>query len=718
MENKNKGQGQEQEPQKPKINIFRSIILILLSVIMVFGIFWLLSNNQKGENITDTEYVQWLEEDKIVRVEFNAKYVNIKCVDGKWYYLINNSDAIDAERYNLVISQNEKIKAENVILVGQGQQPKVLIEIYTGSTTTFNIMNLIYPVLIVVSIGLLIFITVRQLKGINKNSMDFTKNRARISESTVKFDKVAGSEEEKRELEEIIQFLKNPDKFTKIGARIPKGVLLVGPPGTGKTLLARAVAGEAEVPFFTISGSDFMELYVGVGASRVRDLFENAKKAKPCIVFIDEIDAVGRQRGTGLGGGNDEREQTLNQLLVQMDGFEPNEGVIIMAATNRADILDPALTRPGRFDRQIYISAPDVNEREAILKVHAKGKPLAKDVELKNIARVTTGFTGADLENLLNEAAILAARKDQEKISMEDINNAMVKVAIGPQKRSKVVSEKDRKITAYHEAGHAIVEKSVKNGDPVHEVSIIQRGGAAGYTISRPENDENFMSKQKLYDTIAVMLGGRCAEEIFLDDITTGASSDLTKATNIARKMVAEWGMSDSIGLVHYGEGDSLFLGRDYQNRAIYSEKQAALIDDEIKKVIDGCYKETIEILKKNKKYIETMVDVLLEKETIYADEVNMIMEGASSEEVIKSIDEKLKAKEESLKKVKEENYVDMLLKEAEKRAEEKEKNEELNKDVEIEKTTEENKEDKNEAQNNSNQDQSKDKKDDDEGNK
>ena len=548
------------------------------------------------------------------------------------------------------------------------------VEEFSASPTSINIMNILYPILIIASLVVLVIIVMRNLRGMNKNSMDFVKNRARVIPSKIKFDKVAGADEEKAELEEIIQFLKNPDKFTKIGARIPKGVLLVGPPGTGKTLLAKAVAGEANVPFFTISGSDFMELYVGVGASRVRDLFENAKRAKPCIVFIDEIDAVGRQRGTGLGGGNDEREQTLNQLLVQMDGFEQNEGIIVMAATNRADILDPALTRPGRFDRQIYISSPDVRGREEILRVHAEGKPFDKDVDLKNTARVTTGFTGADLENLLNEAAILAARNNRTKISNEDINNAIVKVSIGPQKRSRVVSENDRKITAFHESGHAVVEKVVKNGETVHEVSIIQRGGAAGYTISRPENDFTHMTKQKLLDRITVLLAGRSAEEIFLDDITTGASSDIAQATKIARSMVSKWGMSEQIGLInHGGEGSEVFLGRDYQSRTSYSEIEAGVIDKEIRKIIDGCYKKAKEIINANKAQMQTMVDVLLEKETIYSDEVDLIMKGSSKEEVVEFIDKKLKEKEEQRKLAIEKEKLERELKEKEIEAKKKE---------------------------------------------
>ena len=681
MENENREQNGQKKPNpKQKPFILKTVILFCLTAILVVLMFWWTSSGPKGKQVSDTEFYTMLENEQIVSVDFGAKQINFKTVNGKYYYIINHSELKDTT-YNKILEYNDKIIEENKT---SGTQPKPLIEIDRSSTTTINIMNILYPILWILALGVFVFIIFRQFRGASNKGMEFTKNRARVSQSKVKFDKVAGADEEKQELEEIIQFLKDPDKFTRIGARIPKGVLLVGPPGTGKTLLARAVAGEANVPFFTISGSDFMELYVGVGASRVRDLFENAKKAKPCIVFIDEIDAVGRQRGTGLGGGNDEREQTLNQLLVQMDGFEQNEGIIVMAATNRVDILDPALTRPGRFDRQIYISAPDVKGREEILRVHAEGKPLAKNVKLKEVARVTSGFTGADLENLLNEAAILAARNNKEKISNEDINNAIVKVTMGPQKRSRVVTEKDKKITAYHESGHAVVEKCIKTSNPVHEVSIIQRGGAAGYTMTRPENDESFMTKQKLIDTISMMLGGRCAEKIFLDDITTGASSDISRATSLARKMVTEWGMSDVIGLINYGSENEYFLGRDYQSRASYSEKEAAIIDAEIKKIIDTCHKQAMDILNSHKNHIEVMVKVLLEKETMYSDEVDMIMNGSSAEEVINFIEEKAKAKNKEDKKEKPEekvaeaqhpkagDYVDELIKEAEKRAEDK----------------------------------------------
>ncbi len=493
------------------------------------------------------------------------------------------------------------------------------------------------------AVGLfLIFFLMRQVNGSNKSAMDFGKTKARVSQNVkVRFSDVAGAEEEKQELQEIVEFLKSPKKFSELGARIPKGVLLVGPPGTGKTLFAKAVAGEANVPFFSISGSDFVEMFVGVGASRVRDLFAMAKKSMPCIVFIDEIDAVGRHRGAGLGGGNDEREQTLNQLLVQMDGFDANEGIIIMAATNRADILDPALMRPGRFDRQIYVNIPDVRGREAILKVHARNKPLAPDVNFKVLARMTAGFSGADLANLLNEAAILAARQNQKHITNVDLYEAINKVIIGPQKKSRVVTESDKRITAYHEAGHAILARLLPGCDPVQEVSIIPRGMAAGYTMTRPDNDSNHIEKSKLLDDIVMTLGGRVAEELIIKDISAGASNDISVITQRARKMVTEWGMSDVIGPVNYGGGDQVFIGKDMQTRATYSEELAKIIDGEVQKIINDAHKKATELLKANKSKLDNMARLLFERETIYQDEVDMIMEGKDALEIIKIMEEK-----------------------------------------------------------------------------
>ena len=450
----------------------------------------------------------------------------------------------------------------------------------------------------------------------------------------VTFDDVAGADEEKEELQEIVEFLRDPQKFSSLGARIPKGVLLVGPPGTGKTLIAKAVAGEAGVHFLSISGSDFVELYVGVGASRVRDLFDQAKKEAPAIVFIDEIDAVGRQRGAGLGGGHDEREQTLNQLLVEMDGFGSNEGVIVLAATNRQDILDPALLRPGRFDRQIYVGLPDIKGREAILKVHAKQKPLAEDVDLNQVARSTAGFTGADLENLLNEAALLAAREDQRFITMADLHNAMMKVIAGPEKRSRVVTDHARKLTAYHEAGHAVVIHELKTQDPVHQITIVPRGPAGGMTISLPAEDKSYLSKKELEERIAVCLGGRVAEQIILGDISTGASSDIQKASQISRAMVTKYGMSDKLGTIAYGnESDEIFIGRSMAQARTYSEEVAGLIDQEVKNIVDQAYQRCEEILSRCRRELEITARYLLDHETMDAEVFAKVFDDPGAEE-------------------------------------------------------------------------------------
>ncbi len=454
----------------------------------------------------------------------------------------------------------------------------------------------------------------------NNKMMNFGKSRAKIVKSTnVNFTKVAGLEEEKEELAEVVDFLKDPGKYTKLGARIPKGIILVGPPGTGKTLLAKAVAGEAGVPFFTISGSDFVEMFVGVGASRVRDLFEDAKKNAPCIIFIDEIDAVGRRRGSGLGGSHDEREQTLNQLLVEMDGFAGNQGIIVMAATNRVDILDPALLRPGRFDRKVAVGRPDVAAREAILKIHAASKPLGDDVDLHSVARQTSGFTGADLENLMNEAAILSAREGKRFISADDINKAFVKVGIGTEKKSRIVSEKEKSITAYHEAGHAILFRELDGVGPVHTISIIPTGvSAAGYTMPLPGEDQMFNTKSKMLNDIMVSLGGRIAEEIIFGDITTGASSDIKQATSVARAMVMEFGMNERAGLVNYGnEGDEIFIGRDFGQTKSYSEETANMIDEEVRKIINDCHTKAKEIIMKRKYVLDACAALLIEKEKI-----------------------------------------------------------------------------------------------------
>ncbi len=507
---------------------------------------------------------------------------------------------------------------------------------YNNPSSLSTLTSILTPLLMIVVMALLFFWMIRKSGGSTMQAFDFGKTNAQqVKNMKVRFSDVAGADEEKQELQEIVEFLKNPKKFQDIGARIPHGVLLVGPPGTGKTLFAKAVAGEANVPFFSISGSDFVEMFVGVGASRVRDMFDQAKKCMPCIVFIDEIDAVGRQRGAGLGGGNDEREQTLNQLLVQMDGFESNTNIIVMAATNRSDILDPALMRPGRFDRQIYVNIPDVKGREEIFKVHARNKPLATDVNFKSLARLTSGFTGADIENLLNEAAILAARENHKLINMHDISEAIDKVIAGPAKKSRVVTETDKRITAYHESGHAIVARLLKHCDAVHEVSIIPRGMAAGYTITLPETDDSHITKNKLLDTIAMMLGGRAAEQIVIQDISTGASNDIQRASNLARKMVTEWGMSETIGNMYLGASEEVFLGRDYQTQLNYSDDVAAKIDVETKKILDAQYKVALDTITANRDVLDKMVRILFEKETIYEDEVDMLFEGKSVEDIL-----------------------------------------------------------------------------------
>ena len=485
----------------------------------------------------------------------------------------------------------------------------------------------IFPVLLTMAGFFLIFMMMnRQGGGANSKAMSFGKSRARLSteqDKKITFAQVAGLQEEKEDLEEIVDFLKSPKKYIQVGARIPKGVLLVGPPGTGKTLLAKAVAGEAKVPFFTISGSDFVEMFVGVGASRVRDLFEEAKKNAPCIIFIDEIDAVARSRGTGMGGGHDEREQTLNQLLVEMDGFGVNEGIIVMAATNRVDILDRAILRPGRFDRKVMVGRPDVKGREEILKVHAKGKPLSEEIDLKQIAQTTAGFTGADLENLLNEAAILAAKDERIYLKQDDIKRAFVKVGIGAEKKSHIISEKEKKITAYHEAGHAILFHVLPDVGPVYSVSIIPTGGAGGYTMPLPERDEMYNTKGKMLQDITVSLGGRVAEEEVFDDITTGASQDIKQATGLAKSMVVKFGMSDEIGLVSYdNENDEVFIGRDLAHTSRgYGESVATVIDKEVKRIIDECYARAKQIIEEHEDVLHACAELLLEKEKISREE-------------------------------------------------------------------------------------------------
>ena len=501
----------------------------------------------------------------------------------------------------------------------------------SDNTLLFDLIPIL--IAIVIFIAAWIFL-MKRMGGAGLGGKEMSFGKAKIKNTNdekrkTTFDDVAGADEEKEELQEVVEFLKNPEKFNKLGARIPKGVLLVGPPGTGKTLLARAVAGEAGVPFFSISGSDFVEMFVGVGASRVRDLFEQAKKNAPCIIFIDEIDAVGRQRGAGLGGGNDEREQTLNQLLVEMDGFGVNEGVILIAATNRPDVLDPALLRPGRFDRQVVVSYPDVNGREAILKVHARKKPLAPDVKLKTIAKTTAGFTGADLENLLNEAALLAARANKKAITMKEIEEATIKVVVGAEKKSKIMSDKEKKLTAYHEAGHAILFDKLETQDPVHEISIIPRGMAGGYTMPLPTEDKSYNSRNEMLEDIVVSLGGRVAEALILDDISTGASNDIEKATKIARSMVTKYGMTKELGCVNYGsDNNSVFLGRDMGRTQDYSEATAAKIDELVLKIVNSAYDRAEKVLSENIGKLHEIAAYLIKHEKMGSEDFEAVMNG------------------------------------------------------------------------------------------
>lgn len=595
------------------------ILLVIIAFVIAYELTRPTEINYQG---TDDSFVGMLERGEIQSIYIEGNYTaKIQKRGDKGYgYFVNTQGRVAFS--DIIKDYSEEGKLDGVVVR------------YDDPSSGSLVSSILVPLILYAALFGIFMVVLRKSAGAQGQALNFGKTKAnQVRDIKVRFNDVAGAEEEKQELQEIVDFLKHPKKYTDIGARIPRGVLLVGPPGTGKTLFAKAVAGEANVPFFSISGSDFVEMFVGVGASRVRDLFEQAQKNMPCIIFIDEIDAVGRQRGAGLGGGNDEREQTLNQLLVQMDGFEASSSIIVMAATNRADILDPALMRPGRFDRQIYVNVPDVKGREEIFKVHSRNKPLASDINFKSLARLTPGFTGADIENILNESAILAARADRKIITMKDISEAVNKVMAGPAKKSRLITESDKRITAYHESGHAIVAKLMKHCDDVHEVSIIPRGMAAGYTITLPENDDNHMTKGKLLDDIAMMLGGRAAEEIVIQDISTGASNDIQRATQLARKMVTEWGMSDFIGNMYLGSSEEVFLGRDYQSHLNYSEEVAAKIDEEVKTIIDTQYQVALNILKSNRPIMDAMVKALYEKETIYEDEINALFGEESTGE-------------------------------------------------------------------------------------
>ena len=612
----------------------KTIIWIVVAVVAAFLLYSLMSNIiNKATELTFNEFVVKLSDGTISELYIDAY---------NWTGYAKDTNGKVLETFTTVAPSVYDYASFQSFLEGFG--PQVAFSVEFTDPNAGSVWSSLLPLLGVVVVALMFWLIMRSASGANQASMNIGKSKAQMqSNLKVRFSDVAGAEEEKEELREVVEFLKSPKKFSNLGARIPSGVLLVGPPGTGKTLFAKAVAGEAGVPFFSVSGSDFVEMYVGVGAKRVRDLFDMAKKNQPCIIFVDEIDAVGRRRGAGLGGGHDEREQTLNQILVQMDGFESNDGIIVMAATNRADILDPALLRPGRFDRQINVNLPDVKGREQILKVHARNKPMAPDVNFKTVARITAGFSGAELANLLNEAAILAARAGKNTIGNLELYDGINKVLMGPQKKSRVVTESDKRCTAYHEAGHAVLACLCKHCDPVHEVSIIPRGRAAGYTMTRPETDDNDVSYNKLVDNICMSLGGRVAEELVIQDVTTGASADLQHVSDIARRMVTQWGMSDKLGLVAYDSDQPVFMGMEYghQNRGGYSQETAAAIDAEVRRLITEAHERAVKLLKENRSILDNMSRVLVEKETIYTEEVAMLMKGADWKEVIEAMEGK-----------------------------------------------------------------------------
>ena len=619
----------------------KTIIWIVVVVVAVVLIGILLSDVIKGA--TELPFNEFLA--ALKKGEINELYIDAY----NWTGYVVNGDGKVLETYTTVAPSVYNYDSFYWFCVDMGLITSTSVttlpfELSFADPNAGSIWSSLLPIFGVVLVALMFWLIMRSASGAGNANMNIGKSKAQMQNNLkVRFSDVAGAEEEKEELREVVEFLKSPKKFSNLGARIPSGVLLVGPPGTGKTLFAKAVAGEAGVPFFSVSGSDFVEMYVGVGAKRVRDLFDIAKKNQPCIIFVDEIDAVGRRRGAGLGGGHDEREQTLNQILVQMDGFESNEGIIVMAATNRADILDPALLRPGRFDRQITVHLPDVKGREQILKVHARNKPMAADVNFKTVARITAGFSGAELANLLNEAAILAARAGKSTIGNLELYDGINKVLMGPQKKSRVVTESDKRCTAYHESGHAVLACLCKHCDPVHEVSIIPRGRAAGYTMTRPETDDNDVSYNKLIDNICMSLGGRVAEELVIQDVTTGASADLQHVSDIARRMVTQWGMSDKLGLVAYDSDQPVFMGMEYgnQSRGGYSQETAAAIDAEVRRLISEAHERATKLLKENRSILDNMSRVLVEKETIYTEEVQMLMKGANWKEVVESMEGK-----------------------------------------------------------------------------
>ena len=614
------------------------LIYLAIVVLMIVLLTQLQNGGTDDKKIEYADFLAMAKEDTVEAVEYcNGEIVGIK--KGSAY------KDLFPKKYDFIcnVSNENAFRSDMAAIVADAKgidAEKVTPEDYPF-TYTYNpppepsILEYILPYVIMLVIIVVFYVVVFRAQGGGNKMMSFGKAHARTQmdpNNRVTFDDVAGADEEKEELKEVVEFMRAPKRFTEMGARIPKGVLLVGPPGTGKTLLAKAVAGEAKVPFFSISGSDFVEMFVGVGASRVRDLFTTAKKCAPAVVFIDEIDAVGRQRGAGLGGGHDEREQTLNQLLVEMDGFAVNEGIIVIAATNRPDILDPALLRPGRFDRQITVNYPDVKGREAILKVHAKGKPLAKEVSLEVLAKRTPGFTGADLENVLNEAAVLAARYKKKEIGMTELEEAITRTVVGPEKRSHVITPEDKRITAYHEAGHAVVARVLPNCDPVHEISVIPRGRAAGYTMTMPEDDRDHMSRGKILDEIAMALGGRVAESIFLDDICTGAYSDLQKATELARRMVVEFGMSDEIGPVFLGGQTEVFIAKDWGHQRNFSEEVAARVDKEIRRILEEQYDRAKTVLTEQRDAMERIVKALIEYEHIDGDDFEKLFKGEDVE--------------------------------------------------------------------------------------